>query len=124
MKRSLAVLALFVFLATIHCCKKAEYNGDDVFRVTYLRPSDGCPDGPLVHFAESDVVRLERFVHSARGEGHQDGWVISAVNLENSYREGQTLVLKIRKIADDEIRVCPAYLISYTGVHVLSAHSD
>ena len=123
MKRHLLLFASLLFF-TFQACKKNEHHGKDIFSVTYLGAGAGCPSGPLVRFAKDDIDRLAQFVHTEFSEGFRDYRIIAAINLNESYDEGQSIVLKIRKLMDDEIRPCPANLIWYTAVYVLEANED
>lgn len=111
-------------MSIFQACEKIEHSEEDVFRVTFLHASDGCPGGPLVQFAKKDVDRLAQFVHTKFSEGFMDYRVISAVHLDASYHEGQSVVIKIRKLTDNEMHPCPANVIWYTGVYVLEASAD
>lgn len=124
MKRYLLLFVASLLFFTFHACKKNEHHGKDVFRVTYLGAGAGCPSGPLIRFAKTDIDRLAPFVHTEFSEGFKDYRVIAAINLSGSYYEGQSIVLKIRKLTDEEMHPCPANVIWYTGVYVLEANTD
>ena len=124
MKRYLLLFVVSLLFFMFHACKKKEHPGKGVFRVTYLGAGAGCPSGPLVRFAKDDIDRLAQFVHTEFSEGFGDYRIIVAINLNGPYDEGQSIVLKIRKLMDDEMRPCPANVIWHTGVYVLEAKED
>lgn len=117
----LAILSLFF---TLQVCDEAEHLGDDVFRTTYLGPSDGCPGGPLVRFEKKDIDRLSRLIDMEFAEGYRERPIASAVNLTGNYREGQTVILKIGQFPPEQAPVCLANVRWYVGVFVLEEHLD
>ena len=119
MKRVLLNLLITGVLFGLQACKKEQHFEQNVFRVTFLGKSDGCPSGSLVRFEKKDIDRLEQFVHNEFSDGFSDFRVVSAVNLKGTYREGQSFTMKIRKFTDDEAPFCLAHVPWYVGVYVL-----
>ncbi|PPK99379.1 hypothetical protein [Parapedobacter indicus] len=118
---SLAILSLFF---TFQACDKAEHLGEDVFRTTYLGPSDGCPSWPLVRFEKKDIDRLSRLIDMEFAEAYGERPIASAVNLTGNYREGQTVILKIGQFPPEQAIICLANVRWYLGVFVLEEHPD
>lgn len=124
MKINLFPLAILSTFFVFQSCDKAEHLGDDVFRIAYLGPSDGCPGGSLIRFAKKDIDRLSRLIDMEFTEAYPKERVASAVNLKGNYREGQTVILKIGQFPPEELRPCVANMRWYLGVFVLEEHPD
>jgi|GEM_PF-1372317 len=124
MKVNLFPFAILSLFFVFQACDKAEHLGDDVFRITYLGPSDGCPGGSLVRFKKKDIDRLSRLIDVEFTEEYRENRVASAVNLTGNYREGQTVILKIGQFPPEELHPCLANVRWYVGVFVLEEHPD
>jgi len=121
--KSLKLIILFLVFA-LQACNKIEHVGPDVFRVTFVGPSNGCPGGPLVRVGKNDIDRLAHLLDVTFSEGFHSQRVISAVNLKGSYREAQTLTVKIRQFTSDDAPICTANVPWYLGVYVIEEYAD
>ncbi|MFC3196339.1 hypothetical protein ACFOET_01810 [Parapedobacter deserti] len=122
-KTTVFVFAWLLLFVLASCEKRDQQFEEDVFRVTYLRPSDGCPSGPLIQFREKDAERLKHFLPKGHPEEHAHYGPISATNLDNTYNAGQSLVIKIRQPIGNEYPFCTANIPWYTSVYVLEVQT-
>lgn len=118
--KSLIYVVAMILLVGLSTCNKAEDFEDDVFMVTYLRPSDGCPAGPLIQFQQKDVPRFKHFLAAGHADNYTgNGSPVSAINLNSIYDSGQSLAIKIRQPIGEEHPFCTANLMWYSSIYVL-----
>lgn len=114
------MLYQLVFVLIFLSCGKERVELDsDTFSVTFLDAGSQCPVGWLVEFDEKDIDRLRPFltVEDYTGDG-----LLSAINLEGTYGQGQRIRIRIRKRTIDEIHMCTTEIPWYLGVYVLEEY--